>query len=201
MTLSRNTSHHVYLPLHSRQDQGKTRMPQQYDPLSQEDDSPIRDTELDNADPQRAGLIPRPAVYYGEGPFDAPSSEDEDESEKNGPGSLNRAEHGNLLGSEGELYVGGRKVCNRYPSALLACINVVINGFPSQEFPSVRGLLVALAALLTFSASIGLFAALSYKETKRALPGNKRITMDHIFNGTFHVARTGLSWVPEGMAK
>jgi dipeptidyl aminopeptidase B len=86
-------------------------MPQQYDPLSQEDDSPIRDAELDNADSPRAGLLPRPAVYYEEGPFDAPSSDDEDELEKNGPGSLDRAEHGNLSESEGELYVGGRKVC------------------------------------------------------------------------------------------
>ncbi|KAF8493019.1 dipeptidyl aminopeptidase [Russula emetica] len=149
-------------------------MPQQYDPLSQEDDSPIHDAELDNAESLRVGLLPRPTVYYEEGPFDAPSSDDEDESEKNGPGSLNHAEHGNLLESEGELHVGGRK-----------------------EFPSVRGLLLALAAILTFSGAIGLFAALSYKETKRAAPGNKRITMDHIFNGTFHVARTGLSWVPE----
>ena len=70
---------------------------------------------------------------------------------------------------------------------------------PLQEFPSVRGLLVALAALLTLSGVIGLFAALSYKERKRAVPGNERITLDHIFNGTFRVARTDLSWVPEGM--
>jgi len=89
-------------------------------------------------------------------------------------------------------------------NALLAWINttmVVINGYSLQEFPSVRGLLLALAALLTFSGAIGLFAALSYKESKRAAPGNKRISLDHIFNGTFHVARTGLSWVPEGVPK
>ncbi|KAH9991150.1 dipeptidyl peptidase IV N-terminal region-domain-containing protein [Russula vinacea] len=155
-------------------------MPQQYDPLSQEDDSPIRDADIDNADSLREGLLPRPAVYYGEGPFNAPSSDEEDESEvaeKDGPGSLNRAEHGNFLGSgsaDDSLHVGGQK-----------------------EFPSVRGLLLALAALLTLSGAIGLFAALSYKETKRAVPGNERITMDHIFNGTFRVARTDLSWVPE----
>lgn len=88
-------------------------MPQQYDPLTQEDDSPIHDAELqgDNADTLRAGLLPRPTVYYGEGPFDAPSSDDEDDSEKNDTVSVNRAEHGNLLDSEGELHVGGRKVC------------------------------------------------------------------------------------------
>jgi dipeptidyl aminopeptidase B len=73
--------------------------------------------------------------------------------------------------------------------------------YPLQEFPSVRGLLLALAAVLTFSGAIGLYAALSYKESKRAVPGNNRITMDHIFNGTFQVARTKLSWVPEGVLK
>ena len=97
-------------------------MPQQYDPLSQEDDSPIRDAELlDDADSQRVGLLPRPTVYYEEGPFDAPSSDDEDESEKNDPGSLNRAEHGNLSESEGELYVGGRKVCANAQLAWIKC--------------------------------------------------------------------------------
>jgi hypothetical protein len=99
-------------------------MPQQYDPLSQEDDSPIRDAELDNASSLRGGFLPRPTVYYEEGPFDAPSSDDEDEPEKDGPGSLNRAEHGNLLESEGELHVGGRKVCakcsTRYSRRLMA---------------------------------------------------------------------------------
>lgn len=91
-------------------------MPQQYDPLSQEDDS-IRDVEPESADSLHAGLLPRPAVYYGEGPFNAPSSDEEDEvAEKDGTGSPNRAEHGNLLGSElvddDRLYVGGRrKVC------------------------------------------------------------------------------------------
>ena len=89
-------------------------------------------------------------------------------------------------------------------NALLAWMNatmVAINGCPLQEFPSVRGLLLALAALLTFSGAIGLYAALSYKESKRAVPGNKRITMDHIFNGTFNAARTKLSWVSEGVSK
>jgi len=67
-----------------------------------------------------------------------------------------------------------------------------------QEHLSVRGLLLALAALLTLSGVIGLFAALSYKDAKRIAPGNERIELDHIFNGTFAVSRTGLSWIPEG---
>jgi dipeptidyl aminopeptidase B len=78
--------------------------------------------------------------------------------------------------------------------------DVVING-PMQEFPTVRGLLLALAALVTLSAAIGLFAALSYKDTNRAIPSSQRITMNHIFNDTFAVERTGLSWVPEGVPR
>ena len=94
-------------------------MPQQYDPLSQEDDSHIDDAEPDSADRDdspRTELLPagpRPAIYYGEGPFNAPSSDEEDEegeAEKAGIGSLDRAEHGGLLGSgglaDGGLYVG-----------------------------------------------------------------------------------------------
>jgi hypothetical protein len=69
---------------------------------------------------------------------------------------------------------------------------------PLQEHPSLRGLLLALAALLTLSGVIGLFAALSYKDTKRIVPGNERITSDHVFNGTFAASKTELSWVPEG---
>ena len=65
------------------------------------------------------GLLPRPAIYYGDGQFNAPSSEEEDEDEegeKAGMGPLNRAEHGSLLLGSGladsGLYVGGaaRKV-------------------------------------------------------------------------------------------
>ncbi|KAI0249668.1 dipeptidyl aminopeptidase [Lactifluus subvellereus] len=159
-------------------------MPQLYDPLSQEDDTHTGDAELQNADSPRASLLPRPTVYYGEGPFSVPSSDDEDEdededevTEKDTSGSLNRAETGGLfrsqLGDNG-LYVGGQK-----------------------EFPTVRGLLLALAALMTLSGVIGLFAAFSYKEINRALPGSEHITMDHIFNNTFAVDRTTLSWVSE----
>jgi len=91
-------------------------MPQQYDPLSQEeDDGPIVDAEADNGDPSHTGLLPRPVIYYGEGPFNAPSSDEEEEVEK--VGQLDRAEHGSLLGSglaDSGLYVGGRKVSTGY---------------------------------------------------------------------------------------
>lgn len=94
-------------------------MPQQYDPLSQEeDDGPMGHAEADNGDSSHTGLLPRPAIYYGEGPFNAPSSDEEDEVEKVGIGQLDRAEHGSLLGSglaDSGLYVGGRKVSTGYP--------------------------------------------------------------------------------------
>ena len=76
------------------------------------------DVETDDVDSQRAGLLPRPAVYYGDGPFNAPSSDEEDEvevAEKDGAAPLHRAEHGRLLDSQlanNGLYVGGRKVCD-----------------------------------------------------------------------------------------
>ena len=38
--------------------------------------------EADNGDPSHMGLLPRPAIYYGEGPFNAPSSDEEEEVEK-----------------------------------------------------------------------------------------------------------------------
>ncbi|KAI0258657.1 dipeptidyl aminopeptidase [Gloeopeniophorella convolvens] len=156
-------------------------MPPQYDPLSQEEEDDIRNDSVQTgqADAARAALLTRPAVYYEEGPFDPPSSDDDEDEmvEKEGAGSLSRAEHGGLLDSvpiAPGLYVGGRK-----------------------EHSSLRWLLLTLAALVTLSGIIGLFAALSYKETKHIVRGDAHITMDHVFNGTFAVDRTSLSWVPE----
>jgi hypothetical protein len=63
----------------------------------------------------------------------------------------------------------------------------------------VRGLLLTLAALVTLSGVVGLFAAFNYKEARRIIPGHEHITMDHLFNHTFDAKRTGLLWVPEGV--
>ena len=49
-----------------------------YEPLPQEGTS-LGDTLYDERAPTRSGPV-RPPTYYGEGPFDPPSSEDEDES-------------------------------------------------------------------------------------------------------------------------
>ena len=68
-----------------------------------------------------------------------------------------------------------------------------------QEWSSVRWLLISLVGLVSFAAVIGVFAGLSYKETKHIVRGNEQITMDHIFNGTFSAERASLNWVPEGV--
>ncbi len=90
-------------------------MPPQYDPLTQEDDSPLDGDGIQHNNTARAGLYPRPAIYYGEGPFDAPSSDDDDDAitEKDRSNPLNCAEHGDLQdpgSADNGLYVGGQKV-------------------------------------------------------------------------------------------
>ena len=89
-------------------------MPPRYDPLAREDDSPLDDEEIPHINVARAGIIPRPVVYYGEGPFDAPSSDDDEDAitEKDRTNPLNRAEHGDSLdpgSADNGLYVGGQK--------------------------------------------------------------------------------------------
>ena len=49
-----------------------------YEPLPQEGEG-SRDIHFDEPASTRSGPV-RPPTYYGEGPFDPPSSEDEDES-------------------------------------------------------------------------------------------------------------------------
>ncbi|KAJ7664952.1 hypothetical protein B0H14DRAFT_3696496 [Mycena olivaceomarginata] len=108
----------------------------------------------------------RPPTYYGDGPFDAPSS-DEDETllEKHLPSSPGIAERGNTI-------------TPRRPSSL-------------------RLLIIALASLVALSGIIGIIAAHSYVGTVYHAPGVKKISMDHVFNGTFDVDRRSLAWVPE----
>ncbi|ETW78834.1 dipeptidyl aminopeptidase [Heterobasidion irregulare TC 32-1] len=152
--------------------------PSAYGPLAQEDDR----EDVDVASMTRAsghGLLPRPPVYYGEGPFDPPSSDDESEEllSKQEAGSDGLAERGQIMANEvgsSGLYVGRRR-----------------------EWSSMRWLVFSLVGLVSFAAVIGVFAGLSYKETKHIVRGNEQITMDHIFNGTFSAERASLNWVPE----
>ncbi|KIJ65436.1 hypothetical protein HYDPIDRAFT_88548 [Hydnomerulius pinastri MD-312] len=122
--------------------------------------------------------VVRPEIYYGDGPFDAPSSEDDDEegylekqSRSTGleQGGFGDSEPGNGL------RVGGSK----RPTAL-------------------RCLIISLASLVFLSACIGVFAAttLYHGKTYRA-PGARKISLDHVFNGTFNAYAQSLHWVPE----
>ncbi|KAF8638411.1 hypothetical protein AX17_002236 [Amanita inopinata Kibby_2008] len=117
----------------------------------------------------------RPPTYYGEGPFDPPSSEDEGESllekEVNEPQSPGRAERG-----DAELDWRNR---------------------PEKRSSSLRALLYSLVALVSLAGVIGIIAATSYPGSSLRGTGFKRITMDHIFNGTFLPDAYRLHWVPE----
>ncbi|KAI0758596.1 Alpha/Beta hydrolase protein [Irpex lacteus] len=120
---------------------------------------------------------PRPAMYYGEGEFDPPSSDDEEDSafiekQKGGEGERDGA----ALEEDGELVVGGKN--HRRPSSL-------------------RCLVFSLLALVTTAVLIGIFAAFSYRGTSYQVHGSQHLTMDHVFNGTFSPVSGSVRWVPE----
>jgi hypothetical protein len=118
--------------------------------------------------------IARPATYYGDGTFDAPSSEsDEDDALLEKPPSPGVAE-ANIPRS---LQSGGGR---RRPASL-------------------RCLMLCLVGLVALAAGIGALAAASYTGGQAYKPrGTKRVEMDHVMNGTFYAERKSLNWVPEG---
>ncbi|KAF9558339.1 dipeptidyl aminopeptidase [Agrocybe pediades] len=130
----------------------------------------------------------RPQVYYGEGPFDPPSSEDDDDDlvmrraseddndiesasllHQNQPSSPGRAERGDT----------SRSVDSE------------------KKHASVRVLAITLIGLVAVAALIGVFAGFAYSGTSYRTLGQKKVTMDHIFNGTFWPRRPDLNWVAE----
>ncbi|OAX34903.1 hypothetical protein K503DRAFT_774059 [Rhizopogon vinicolor AM-OR11-026] len=122
--------------------------------------------------------IIRPPVYYEEGPFDPPSSDDEGEG---------------LIEKQDDVPVSNER-------------NVFMDTEPGNHLTlggnkrpaSLKYLIISLASLVLLSASIGLFAATSlYKGKAYRLPGARKISLDHIFNGTFSALREGVHWVPE----
>ncbi|KII86043.1 hypothetical protein PLICRDRAFT_44497 [Plicaturopsis crispa FD-325 SS-3] len=147
-----------------------------YDRVSQDGEDLLEDAVSTSARGRSPPRSIRPPVYYGEGPFDAPSS-DEDEAllEKEGSITPGLAERGGNSLDEGGLTVGGHK---RRPSLL-------------------RYLVVTLISLVILAGCIGVFAAKSYTGTSYRVPGAQRITMDHVFNGTFAAHRQSLNWVAE----
>ncbi|KAE9405389.1 dipeptidyl peptidase IV/CD26, N-terminal domain-containing protein [Gymnopus androsaceus JB14] len=119
----------------------------------------------------------KPTTYYGEGEFDAPSSDSEEEDGlllEKGPSSPGIAESGNFDASLAP------NLTKKVP-----CSNI-------------RFLVTTLVILVTLSGIIGIIAAQTYVGgTPKRLPGNHKITMEHIFNGTFAQQRSFISWVPE----
>ncbi|KAF5386417.1 hypothetical protein D9757_006636 [Collybiopsis confluens] len=119
--------------------------------------------------------ISKPATYYGDGAFDAPSSDSEaedDELLEKGPLTPGVAELGSLGNTFG-------------PN-------------PTQKRASnLRFLVTTLVILVSFSGIIGIIAAHTYVGTVYHIPGNRKITMEHIFNGTFAADSSSISWVSE----
>ncbi|KAA1470272.1 dipeptidyl aminopeptidase [Dentipellis sp. KUC8613] len=154
--------------------------PAEYNPLQQDEENDANSGDVTDTITRSAQRQPRPAVYYEDGPFDPPSSDDESDVLLEKPltrRTAGDAERGRTVEEEAEdagLIVGGRR-----------------------GWSSVRWLVICLGVLVALAAVIGLFAGLSYREAKQVVHGDEHITMDHIFNGTFAVDRTSVNWVPE----
>ncbi|KAJ3509953.1 hypothetical protein NLJ89_g4948 [Agrocybe chaxingu] len=139
-------------------------------------------------------LVNRPQVYYGDGPFDPPSSDDEEEvahtgnidddaetiSLLSGPATPGRAERGET---------GPRRTSEA-----------------EQKNSSIRVLAIILFALVSLATIIGILAGFSHPGTSYLTPGGrgllgeagrKRLTMDSIFDGTFAASQPSLNWVAE----
>ncbi|KZT07170.1 dipeptidyl aminopeptidase [Laetiporus sulphureus 93-53] len=153
-----------------------------YEALSQEENIGLEDHALssvlhaDDLEP----ITVKPTPYYGDGPFDPPSSPSVDEEadellEKPHAASPDQSERSRAeLQDDGQLVVGSR----RRPSSLIF-------------------LVVSLVLLVGTAGVIGVFAARSYTGTPFRIQGTKHITMDHIFNGTFSTKCESILWVPE----
>lgn len=60
-------------------------------------------------------------------------------------------------------------------------------------------MLCVLLGLICFASLIGVIAGFSYSGSATYhSPGVKKLTMDAVFNGTFHPMSRDLRWVPEG---
>ncbi|KAG5641960.1 hypothetical protein DXG03_003852 [Asterophora parasitica] len=130
--------------------------------------------------------LERPLTYYGEGTFDPPSSEDEDDD--NEKGSLLDKRAGPSTPGLAEL--GDGFASGSGPRGDSSDLN-------QKRSSSLRFFAIVLAVLLLFSAGVGILAARSYQGVAPSGPGVKKLTMDHIFNGTFNGDRKSVNWVPE----
>ncbi|KAI0071164.1 dipeptidyl aminopeptidase [Panus rudis PR-1116 ss-1] len=126
------------------------------------------------------GPIPiKPPTYYGEGPFDPPSSDDEEDTLFEKP-----------IGAR-----GGRDVAAG-DMDMEDDVGLVIGGGRKRP-SSLKCLVISLGALVGIAAFIGIIAAFSYTGTSYRIRGTLHITMDHIYNGTFLPTAHSVRWVPE----
>ncbi|KAG6381795.1 dipeptidyl aminopeptidase [Boletus reticuloceps] len=142
-------------------------------------DNDTHEDVVETSQPPRArphpALAVRPPVYYGDGSFDPPSSEEGDEDRfqdkyERGvldPDGFSDSEPGNGL------RVGGTTDCSEVSCILSGIISIL-------------------------SACIGVFAAtnLYYGKPYHA-SRERKVALDHIFNGTFSKHVQALHWVPE----
>ncbi|KAH0583152.1 hypothetical protein H2248_011035 [Termitomyces sp. 'cryptogamus'] len=131
--------------------------------------------------------LARPETYYGEGPFDPPSSDDEDDQEtglldkQSMPSSPSVAERGGVFASGSGQATGDHSDLKK----------------PKDLFSSTRLLGVLLFIIILGASFIGYSAARSYKTAVIYRTGTQKLNMDHIFNGTFAVDHVSVNWVPE----
>ncbi|KAL1706994.1 dipeptidyl peptidase IV N-terminal region-domain-containing protein [Schizophyllum commune] len=142
----------------------------------------LLDTRSIHSTASSSKTLVRPPTYYGDGPFDAPSSDSSEEGDA-------------LLADKESL----DEEIPRTRSPGHAEDGLYVGGAPQSRKGPTRYLVIALASLVGLSAIIGIFASLSYsaKGSVYRAPGVKKITMDHVFNGTFSAETRDLHWVKE----
>ena len=163
-------------------------------------------------------FVARPATYYGDGPFDPPSSDDdgeeaegsrhsfEDDAEsvlllnidKSGPSSPGTAERGD----QNPHVTDAKEKVRPFNAVHGGILFLTLYSYVSidlQKYSSVRILALALISLVALSAFIGIIAGFTYTGKSYYTPGSRKITMDALFNGTFYASGAEVNWVPEGM--
>lgn len=153
-------------------------------------------------------LVTRPPVYYGNGPFDPPSSDDEDQEPTldaqhefeddvetislltRTPVTPGHAETGGLSSLQSRS--GTEKVI--FDSCLVAKAKKLF-----QRRSTIRILGYTLVSLVVLAGVIGTVAGFMYSEMPYSSVGRRRLTMDHMFNWTFSANQPDLNWVAEGM--
>lgn len=83
-----------------------------YSPLPQEGDIVLTARPNDDHSEHYTPIPIKPEVYYGDGPFDPPSSDDEEEELLSKAGTPTEERTGRDVEGIGGLKLGGRKVCH-----------------------------------------------------------------------------------------